>query len=538
MISDPHFESDPFPGCPKILFIGIAGSSHTVSWINLLSHARINVRLFGVPNRAFPPPGWDVRTYLSTPHLPEGLDSRWSSCIYSTPEEARAEAARQAMKAARAEAARQAMEAAQAEAEKARAEAIRKALQASWALRFVCHLKSGIIIKPYESDLLANIKNSLLGLVASPIVSLMNKFGLSWKDADRLLGETDSAERVIPAIAADNSFAISEVVPLPPSPEEWLARIVREWRPDIVHTFGLTDDQGGLFYDQVRQKYHLAGLGQWVLQLRGGSDLTLNRHDPLIAGVLSQALKNCDQIVSDNTVNADYIAAMGVSQEKIAPISPVPGTGGIDIGALRKTWTLLPSQRERLILWPKAYDCIWSVALPVFEALKIAWERIKPCRIVMLCMTTETTKMWFEDLPEEIRKSTQIFDRIPRNEAVDFMRQARVMLAPSLVDGIPNVLYEAMACGAFPIVSPIETISRVVVNERHGFLARNLFPDEIAEALIRAMSDDTLVDETTLRNLAYVEKLADRSTIESKVVAYYMNLARGSQGMLSGITSI
>jgi hypothetical protein len=42
------------------------------------------------------------------------------------------------------------------------------------------------------------------------------------------------------------------------------------------------------------------------------------------------------------------------------------------------------------------------------------------------------------------------------------MARSRVMLAPSLVDGIPNSLYAAMACGAFPIVSPLDTITTVV----------------------------------------------------------------------------
>jgi len=68
------------------------------------------------------------------------------------------------------------------------------------------------------------------------------------------------------------------------------------------------------------------------------------------------------------------------------------------------------------------------------------------------------------------------------------------MLAPSLIDGVPNVLYESMACGAFPIVSPLDTIRPVVKNEKNVLFARNLYPQELAEALTRAMTDDDLVD--------------------------------------------
>ncbi len=122
----------------------------------------------------------------------------------------------------------------------------------------------------------------------------------------------------------------------------------------------------------------------------------------------------------------------------------------------------------------------------------------------MLWMTTETTKMWFKTLPEEILKNTQVFERIPRHEALDFMVRARVILAPSLVDGIPNTLYEAMACGAFPIVSPLETIKTVVMEETNVLFARNLYPEEIAAALVKAMQEDFLVDQATRNNLELV----------------------------------
>ena len=113
------------------------------------------------------------------------------------------------------------------------------------------------------------------------------------------------------------------------------------------------------------------------------------------------------------------------------------------------------------------------------------------------------------------------------------MAQARVLLAPSLADGIPNILYEAMATGAFPIVSRLEAIRLVVENEQNVLFAHNLYPHEIAEALSRAMSDDALVDGAARRNLELVRRVADRSKIRPCVIKYYETLAgeqaRGSQ---------
>jgi glycosyltransferase involved in cell wall biosynthesis len=105
------------------------------------------------------------------------------------------------------------------------------------------------------------------------------------------------------------------------------------------------------------------------------------------------------------------------------------------------------------------------------------------------------------------------------------MPEARVLLAPSLVDGTPNSMLEAMACGTFPIVSPLETIRHFVEHERNVLFARNLYPQEIADALVRAMSDDELVDAAAENNLELVRRFANRAQIRQRVIGLYEELA-------------
>ena len=315
------------------------------------------------------------------------------------------------------------------------------------------------------------------------------------------------------------------------SAEEWLAQLIREWEPDVIHTLGL--DPAGLFYHRVCEQFALRGKGCWVLQLRGGSDLTLSRLDPAAVARIAPVLRACDQLVSDNLVNLEYARDMGVREDQFAPIVPVPGTGGIDVDSLARVWQAPPSGR-RLILWPKAYDCPWSLALPVFEAIKLAWDRIEPCEIWMLA-TIPDSRNWYWALPEEIRAHCHISERLPRSQVLDLMGSARVMLAPSLIDGTPNTMFEAMAAGAFPILSPLDTIAAVVRDGENVLFARNLYPEEIAEALTRAMADDGLVDSAALRNGALVRKLADRAVIRPRVVEFYGKIAQRGAARRAGI---
>lgn len=348
--------------------------------------------------------------------------------------------------------------------------------------------------------------------------SLRYWFIVIWKKILEYLGSFMDTPQL--AVNIDFIWPADRLQPVPA--EVWLADIIQTWKPDIVHTLGL--DPAGEFYLHVRDQFGLAGsYGKWVLQLRGGSDLTLSRFDEKKLPEIKGVLRGADQIISDNYANFDYIKEMGIDPEKFAALSPIPGTGGIDVQKLAGSWQGKPSQRH-VIVWPKAYDCEWSVALPVFEAIKMVWAQIQPCEIYMFVMVTEGTRMWYNSLPLEIRQYCHVYNRIPRDELLTLMPQARVMLAPSLVDGVPNSLYEAMACGAFPIVSPLETISPVVKNEQNVLFARNLYPQEIADALVRAMNDDHLVDQAAKRNLERVQELADRLILAPRIINYYKNL--------------
>lgn len=459
-----EFSQDKYPGKPKILFVGHGSSTHTLAWIDLLADVEINVRLFCLPG-TYPPDDWPTRAYivLPTDQIPSGYNAERRASFHLLPYQVR---------------------------------------------------QLEIELKNLEIEL-QNMKMKVVrhNLLYWLIVVLKKVF--NYISSIPLAVQVDSPNNI-------DYSAYSPAQTKAATPQAWLADIIQTWQPDIVHTLGL--DVAGKFYFEARNQFRLDKAGKWVLQLRGGSDLTLARFDSKLLPEITSMISQADQIISDNRVNFDYIRDMGVSSENFASIAPLPGTGGIDIQKLSNSWQGNPSER-RIIVWPKAYDCEWSVALPVLEAIQLVWQRIQPCSIYMFVMVTPGTRMWFNTLPREIRQHCHVFNRVPRDELLAFMSQARVMLAPSLVDGVPNSLYEAMACGAFPIVSPLETIVPVVQNETNVLFARNLYPQEIANALLRAMNDDDLVREAAKQNLELVKKLADRSVLRRQVITYYETLS-------------
>ncbi len=301
---------------------------------------------------------------------------------------------------------------------------------------------------------------------------------------------------------------------------DWLREILIDWQPQIVHTFGL---DAARFYVNASRRSVKAPRPRWVAQTRGGSDLQLAHLDPEARSEIASLLKDCDQLICDNTFNFRIARQLGLADQQISSIGTVPGTGGVDVEVIAAQCKEKPARRRR-ILWPKAYECPWSKSLPVLEALKLCWDQIQPCSIEMLAACRET-RMYYWTLPDSIRSGVELYERVPRSRSLKAMTEARVMLAPSLVDGVPNSMFEAMAAGALPIVSPIESIQSVVKDQQNVLFARNLYPEEIATALLRAMNDDPLINAAAERNLRLVKQIANRSEVRQRVLRLYQSLA-------------
>lgn len=453
---DNPFEVDPYPGNPKILFVGLGASTHTHAWIDLLSDSELNLRLFSVPGGGVPPTDWKFPTYICDPtvRLPRNLDPCNRRSFYPLPEDI---------------------------------ELFQQQLNKNQAFRFL------------------RVWKKMLAFAGM----LLQMPALSYDYLN--YGELRARKsKKIGALATDS----------------WLAEVIRGWKPDVIHTLGIFDGQGGMFYFNARKQFNLEKVGTWILELRGGSDIALRQYNPRSASQIFDMFSACDQIITDNQFNIEYAKKLGFGR-KIASIAPVPATGGMEIDATTRT-LLVPSRRQRVILWPKAYESAWSKALPVLEAIKLAWDHIKPCTIYLTAINDET-ESWLASLPEEIRKHCHVERRLPRAQLLEKMKQARVMLAPSLVDGLPNVLIEAMANGAFPIVSPLESIVPLVSEYENVLFARNLYPGEISHALIQAMSDDNLVDTAAQNNLELIARIADRTVITAQVRNYYRKLIEKEQ---------
>jgi glycosyltransferase involved in cell wall biosynthesis len=206
----------------------------------------------------------------------------------------------------------------------------------------------------------------------------------------------------------------------------------------------------------------------------------------------------------------------------------VPGTGGLrqdDFLNARSNHS-----NRNLIIVPKAYDAPFHKTVVILEALRMVGDALDDYEIHLL-MCSDEVRMWLSRMPEKIRRRLHAHETIPHDEFLKMLERTRVVIAPSLSDGTPNVMLEAMASGALPLMSPIDSIQEWIEDGYNGLLAPALRADLIAEALLRGLRDDELLERAQRINGDLVSHRANRDIIREQVLDYYRSLIASSSNL-------
>jgi len=81
---------------------------------------------------------------------------------------------------------------------------------------------------------------------------------------------------------------------------------------------------------------------------------------------------------------------------------------------------------------------------------------------------------------------------IPHNNLPSHMNELKILVLPSYTEGLPNVMIEAMACGAVILATSVGAIPDVIKDGETGFLMENNSPECIAANVIRALEHSDL----------------------------------------------
>lgn len=101
---------------------------------------------------------------------------------------------------------------------------------------------------------------------------------------------------------------------------------------------------------------------------------------------------------------------------------------------------------------------------------------------------------------------------VPNNELPQILNRYRYFVLPSLYEGMPKSLLEAMACGLVCIGTDVEGINEIIENDVDGYLAKSTDATDIAKTIDKAIS---LSDGSI--PLKAIEKIRDKFSLAEAV---------------------
>jgi glycosyltransferase involved in cell wall biosynthesis len=125
-----------------------------------------------------------------------------------------------------------------------------------------------------------------------------------------------------------------------------------------------------------------------------------------------------------------------------------------------------------------------------------------------------------------LRPVVELLPRGTRNEMAALFRKAAVAVSPSIHDGTPNTLLEALASGCYPVAGDLESIREWIEPGINGSLIDPGDPDDLAKAVINALSHPDIRLKAARRNISLIADNAEYQSSMEKATDFYRTFIR------------
>jgi len=81
---------------------------------------------------------------------------------------------------------------------------------------------------------------------------------------------------------------------------------------------------------------------------------------------------------------------------------------------------------------------------------------------------------------------------IPHDEVPNHLNSLKLLVLPSVGEGLPGIVQEAMACGTVVLATPVGGVPDLIMDGETGFILEKSTPECIADGVLRALSHPNL----------------------------------------------
>jgi glycosyltransferase involved in cell wall biosynthesis len=287
--------------------------------------------------------------------------------------------------------------------------------------------------------------------------------------------------------------------------------IIKKLQPDLIHCIRLPLEGyiGGLI------GYRPLALTTW------GNDMVyFAQKSRLCRWLTKKAMSQVDLYFADS-LRDKYIAELyGFSPSSLTIITPV--TGGLKLKELplyRKEPQAMQTARQKLGISPEAnliisvrgFKFFYSNIKPLVKAIPNIVKSFPNTLFVLKGDTQLPVYSHLKRLARELSVGEHIrfTDRFTAEELTDYFTASDIMVSVTTYDGCPVSMLEGMAYGLIPVMSLHSPIQGWVTEGGNGYLFNPKDPQDIAQTLIRALSNRENFEVMRQRNWDILSERAD-----------------------------
>jgi glycosyltransferase involved in cell wall biosynthesis len=196
---------------------------------------------------------------------------------------------------------------------------------------------------------------------------------------------------------------------------------------------------------------------------------------------------------------------------------------GLDVETLRQRWNI--SWDQPIIFSPRLAQPFYRHDLVIRAFSVIQKENPRVVLVISEQFPDVEYLCQLRALVSDLNLDDHVrfIGSIPYPDMPLWMNLAHIMIMVPQSDGMPNTLWEAMACGALPVLNRLPQYAEVIEDGINGLLVEPE-PADIAKVILQALASPELKTKAELRNRELVQTMADQDQEMARMEGWYESL--------------
>jgi 1,4-alpha-glucan branching enzyme len=195
-----------------------------------------------------------------------------------------------------------------------------------------------------------------------------------------------------------------------------------------------------------------------------------------------EVFKNADMVVCLTQSDVEKVVRLGCSMKKVRLIP-----NAVDTELFKPSG----EPESSLIVWVGRFVPEKGVEY-LIEAARMVVDEFKDARFLLVGYGPLKTKMMRLVHKRGLDKFVRFVGPLSRDEVAGVLGRAGVFVLPSLSEGMPLALLEAMSCGNAVVASNIGGIAEIIRDYDNGVLVSPRDAKELASSILMLLRDDAL----------------------------------------------